>query len=125
MGDVGLRAEHGSNPSSLRVKSCAAPTRASACVLRGHGCCGLAHGPLTLGPDTGGLQGILVLHMEQVSNMLNMRVFVDTDDDVRLARRCLLSIFLLLCWKGGPPTSWDLLRLAILDTEMPGRKDRH
>ena len=96
MGDVGPRAEHGSKPSSLRVKSCAAPTRASACVLQGHGCCGLA---LTLGPDPGDLQGILVLHMEQVSNMLNMRVFVDTDDDVRLARRCLLSIFLLLCWK--------------------------
>ena len=32
-------------------------------------------------------QGILVLHMQQVTDLLNMRVFVDTDDDVRLARR--------------------------------------
>ena len=33
------------------------------------------------------IEGILVLHMEEIRNLLNMRVFVDTDDDVRLARR--------------------------------------
>eukprot|EP00887_Chlorella_sp_A99_P005349 scaffold1.g5349.t1 len=33
------------------------------------------------------LEGILVLHMEKIRNMLNMKIFVDTDDDVRLARR--------------------------------------
>ena len=33
-------------------------------------------------------QGILVLHMEALRGCLNMKVFVDTDDDLRLARRC-------------------------------------
>lgn len=33
------------------------------------------------------IEGILVLHMESVRNLLNMKIFVDTDDDVRLARR--------------------------------------
>lgn len=33
------------------------------------------------------LEGILVLHMETIRNMLNMKVYVDTDDDMRLARR--------------------------------------
>jgi hypothetical protein len=33
-------------------------------------------------------QGILVLHMEALRSCLNMKVFVDTDDDLRLARRC-------------------------------------
>jgi uridine kinase len=33
------------------------------------------------------IEGILVLHMEEIRDMLNMKVYVDTDDDVRLARR--------------------------------------
>lgn len=33
------------------------------------------------------IEGILVLHMELVRSLLNMKIFVDTDDDVRLARR--------------------------------------
>ena len=33
------------------------------------------------------IEGILVLHMPEVRDMLNMKIFVDTDDDVRLARR--------------------------------------
>lgn len=33
------------------------------------------------------VEGILVLHMEPVRKLLNMKIFVDTDDDVRLARR--------------------------------------
>lgn len=33
------------------------------------------------------IEGIMVLHMPEVRNRLNMRIFVDTDDDVRLARR--------------------------------------
>lgn len=35
------------------------------------------------------IEGILVLHMARVKEMLNMKIFVDTDDDVRLARRCV------------------------------------
>lgn len=34
------------------------------------------------------IEGILVLHEPAVCGMLNMKIFVDTDDDVRLARRC-------------------------------------
>ena len=34
-------------------------------------------------------QGILVLHMEALRGCLNMKIFVDTDDDLRLARRCV------------------------------------
>ena len=34
------------------------------------------------------VEGILVLHMEEIRDMLNMKIYVDTDDDVRLARRC-------------------------------------
>ena len=33
------------------------------------------------------IEGILVLHMEEIRGLLNMKIFVDTDDDVRLARR--------------------------------------
>ncbi|GAX82816.1 hypothetical protein CEUSTIGMA_g10242.t1 [Chlamydomonas eustigma] len=33
------------------------------------------------------IEGILVLHMAEIRKMLSMKVFVDTDDDVRLARR--------------------------------------
>eukprot|EP00877_Chromochloris_zofingiensis_P004396 jgi/Chrzof1/13958/Cz08g19120.t1 len=33
------------------------------------------------------VEGILVLHMEEVRDFLNMKIYVDTDDDVRLARR--------------------------------------
>lgn len=33
------------------------------------------------------IEGILVLHMEDVRNECNMKIYVDTDDDVRLARR--------------------------------------
>ena len=33
------------------------------------------------------LEGILVLHMQAVRQLLNMKIYVDTDDDVRLARR--------------------------------------
>lgn len=33
------------------------------------------------------IEGILVLHMEDVRDACNMKVYVDTDDDVRLARR--------------------------------------
>ncbi|PSC68860.1 uridine kinase chloroplastic [Micractinium conductrix] len=33
------------------------------------------------------LEGILVLHMGEVRQLMNMKVYVDTDDDVRLARR--------------------------------------
>lgn len=37
------------------------------------------------------VEGILVLHMEPVRKLLNMKIFVDTDDDVRLARRYALQ----------------------------------
>ncbi|KAK9037301.1 hypothetical protein V6N11_022218 [Hibiscus sabdariffa] len=33
------------------------------------------------------LEGILVLHDSQVRNLMNMKIFVDIDSDVRLARR--------------------------------------
>lgn len=33
------------------------------------------------------IEGILVLHMPEIRELLNMKVYVDTDDDVRLARR--------------------------------------
>uniref|UniRef100_A0A061RT66 Uridine kinase n=1 Tax=Tetraselmis sp. GSL018 TaxID=582737 RepID=A0A061RT66_9CHLO len=32
-------------------------------------------------------EGILVLHMQRIRDLLNMKIYVDTDDDVRLARR--------------------------------------
>lgn len=37
------------------------------------------------------IEGILVLHIPEVCSRLNMKVYVDTDDDVRLARRCVLT----------------------------------
>ncbi|GLT33101.1 hypothetical protein SLA2020_077150 [Shorea laevis] len=33
------------------------------------------------------LEGILVFHDQRVRNLMNMKIFLDTDDDVRLARR--------------------------------------
>ncbi len=38
------------------------------------------------------VEGILVLHMEPVRKLLNMKIFVDTDDDVRLARRYAVQV---------------------------------
>jgi len=38
------------------------------------------------------VEGILVLHMEEIRNLLNMKIFVDTDDDVRLARRIIRDV---------------------------------
>ena len=35
------------------------------------------------------IEGILVLHIESIRELLNMKIFVDTDDDLRLARRYL------------------------------------
>lgn len=35
------------------------------------------------------IEGILVLHIEEIRSLLNMQIFVDTDDDLRLARRYL------------------------------------
>jgi uridine kinase len=37
------------------------------------------------------IEGILVLHSEPVRKLLNMKIYVDTDDDVRLARRCVVQ----------------------------------
>ena len=37
------------------------------------------------------IEGILVLHSEPVRKLLNMKIYVDTDDDVRLARRYTLQ----------------------------------
>lgn len=42
------------------------------------------------------IEGILVLFMDSVRDFLNMKIFVDTDDDVRLARRWLFFSFNLL-----------------------------
>lgn len=36
------------------------------------------------------IEGIMVLHMPEIRELLHMKIYVDTDDDVRLARRCLL-----------------------------------
>jgi uridine kinase len=33
------------------------------------------------------IEGILVLHIKEIRSLLNMKIFVDTDDDLRLARR--------------------------------------
>lgn len=33
------------------------------------------------------IEGILVLHMEEIRQLCNMKIYVDTDDDVRLGRR--------------------------------------
>ena len=51
-------------------------------------------GPLSQVPpaDVVIIEGILVLHMPEIRQMLNMKVYVDTDDDVRLARRCVKSV---------------------------------
>ena len=34
-----------------------------------------------------------MLHMEALRGCLNMKVFVDTDDDLRLARRCVKALW--------------------------------
>eukprot|EP00803_Ostreobium_quekettii_P000805 evm.model.scf_655.4 EVM.evm.TU.scf_655.4 scf_655:45614-53087(+) len=33
------------------------------------------------------IEGIMVLHIDEIRELLNMKIYVDTDDDVRLARR--------------------------------------
>lgn len=36
-------------------------------------------------------EGVLALHFQQLAPLLNLKVYVDVDDDTRLARRCVLS----------------------------------
>lgn len=50
------------------------------------------------------IEGILVLHMESVRKLLNMKIFVDTDDDVRLARRCVPCLTPFSCYAVDRPT---------------------
>lgn len=38
------------------------------------------------------IEGILVLHMEEVRNELDVRIFVDAEDDVRIIRRLMRDI---------------------------------
>lgn len=38
------------------------------------------------------IEGILVLHIPEIRDMCNMKIFVDTDDDVRLARRIIRDV---------------------------------
>lgn len=45
------------------------------------------------------IEGILVLHIEEIRSLLNMKIFVDTDDDLRLARRCDAAHIVL--WQAG------------------------
>ena len=52
------------------------------------------------------IEGILVLHMESIRQMLNMKIFVDTDDDLRLARRC--NLCLLVCKHDSCPSGSSL-----------------
>lgn len=33
-------------------------------------------------------EGVLALHFQQLAPLLNLKVYVDVDDDTRLARRC-------------------------------------
>jgi uridine kinase len=47
------------------------------------------------------IEGILVLHMEAIRNLLHMKVYVDTDDDVRLARRIQRDV----ACRGAPQSS--------------------
>lgn len=34
-------------------------------------------------------EGILIFHDPQVRELLDLKIFVDTDSDIRLARRCI------------------------------------
>ena len=54
-------------------------------------------------------QGILVLHMEALRGCLNMKIFVDTDDDLRLARRCA----------GAAVSVWPQLTLHAISCSTP------
>lgn len=60
------------------------------------------------------IEGILVLHMESVRKLLNMKIFVDTDDDVRLARRYALY-----------PITSSPVTLSIAVTEAPALAIHH
>lgn len=63
------------------------------------------------------LEGILVLHMDRIRELLHMKIFVDTDDDVRLARR--LCSELLLCSREWHPL---LIRRALQNSERRPRE---
>ena len=52
------------------------------------------------------IEGILVLHIPDVCQRLNMKVYVDTDDDVRLARRCACPLGASVCLCAL--TTWDV-----------------
>jgi uridine kinase len=51
--------------------------------------------PRTVAVEPGELllvEGILVLHLEQIRNLLDVRIFVDAEDDVRIIRRLTRDI---------------------------------
>jgi uridine kinase len=41
------------------------------------------------GADVIILEGILVLYNKQLRELMDIKIFVDEDDDIRLARRCM------------------------------------
>ena len=59
------------------------------------------------------IEGILVLHMPDIRDMLNMKIFVDTDDDLRLARRCVPD--------QAPYPALSTLGASVLDSVMATR----
>lgn len=63
------------------------------------------------------IEGILVLHIEEIRERLNMKVYVDTDDDVRLARRWGAAGWRRLggSWGGGWCGRWWRARRAVCD----------
>ena len=62
------------------------------------------------------IEGILVLHMEAVLEKLNMKIYVDTDDDVRLARRHGVFIMLVECIRNDQLLECPGTRFGVSDT---------
>ena len=45
----------------------------------------------TYGANVIFFEGIFALYDQRILDLMDMKIFVDTDDDIRLARRCLHS----------------------------------
>ncbi len=72
------------------------------------------------------IEGILVLHIPDVCQRLNMKVYVDTDDDVRLARRWVAPsglqalLYVLTLWTVTACSGSHLCLCSLQDTARCG-----
>ncbi len=76
------------------------------------------------GADVVLVEGILVLHDKEIRDLFDMKIFVDTDSDLRLVRRCMFCDAAMRCLCYWCLTSCDMVCCVVLCSEARYRRAR-